>query len=77
MDPIEELIAQKKSQSDQNYAFYSDKLKGIIGAYRMYTGKYDRDGLVNMTVKALMESENTREDLCYMLMVSIDKAARG
>ena len=78
IDPIEELIATKRSQSDQNFAFYEDKMRGIINACRPYLSgrKYDRDATLNQLVKTMVESPNTREDLCYMLIVAIDKFAR-
>jgi hypothetical protein len=37
--------------------------------------KYDRDALLNLMVKALMESDNPREALCYQLICAVDRLA--
>ncbi len=77
IDPIEALIASRRSASDQNFEFYTEKLKGIVNAYRLHMNRQDRDVLLNLMVKALMDGDNTREDLCYMLITAIDREARG
>lgn len=76
-DPFDKLVASIKAASDQNVAFYTDHLAQLTSAYRANMAKHDRDGLLNNMVKALMESDNSREDLCYQVVVAVDKLARA
>ena len=69
------ILAQAKSESDKQIAFYAEHLKANVAAWRKHVGRYDRDGLIQNTVKALMESDNTREDLCYKVTVAIHMMA--
>lgn len=75
-DPFDQLVASAKAASDQNLAFYTDHLAGVVASYRANIGKHDRDALLNLMVKALMESDNTREALCYQVVVAVDRLAR-
>lgn len=72
-DPFENIVASLKSASDQNLAFYREHLTQLVLAYRKNKAKYDRDALLNLMVKAMMESDNSREDLCSQLVVAIDR----
>lgn len=76
MDPIDEEISILRGMSDQDFAFYADKLQGITNAYRSNMRHFDKDRLLNMMVKTMVESPNTREDLCYLLVTAIDREAR-
>lgn len=75
-DPFDAMLAAAKAASDQNIAFYTDHLNGLVSAYRQHMKKYDRDALLNLMVKALVESDNPREALCYQVIVAVDKLAR-
>lgn len=74
-DPFDAMLAAAKAASDQNIAFYTDHLNGLVSAYRQHMKKYDRDALLNLMVKALVESDNPREALCYQLICAVDRLA--
>lgn len=76
-DPFDAMLASAKAASDQNVAFYTDHLNGLVDAYRKHMKKYDRDNLLNLMVRALMESDNTREALCYQVICAVDGLARN
>lgn len=76
-DPMDLVIAKLRGQSDQQIAFYQEHLKGLVAAVKQNLGKYDRDQLIQLTVKALMEGDNSREDLCYQIVVAVDMMARA
>lgn len=76
-DPFDAMLAAAKAASDQNIAFYTDHLNGLVSAYRQHMKKYDRDALLNLMVRALMESDNTREALCYQVICAVDGLARN
>ena len=76
-DPFDAMLATAKAASDQNIAFYTDHLNGLVSAYRQHMKKYDRDALLNLMVRALMESDNTREALCYQVICAVDGLARN
>ena len=76
-DPMELIVAQAKNDSDKQIAFYRDHLLANVAAWRNHIGRYDRDALIQNCVKALMEGDNTREDLCYKVTVAIDMMARS
>lgn len=75
-DPFDAMLASAKAASDQNIAFYSDHIDRLVAAYRNHIKTFDRDNLLNLMVKALMESDNPREALCYQVIVAVDKLAR-
>lgn len=75
-DPFDAMLASAKAASDQNVAFYTDHLNALVDAYRKHMKKYDRDSLLNLMVKALVESDNPREALAYQVIVAVDKLAR-
>ena len=75
-DPFDSLLATAKAASDQNLAFYRDHLRSLVSAYRQHNDKIDRDALLNLMVKALIESDNTREALCYQVIVAVDALAK-
>lgn len=76
IDPFEQLLANSKAMSDQNVAFYREHLKILVKAYRSHRAKYDRDALLNLMVKALVESDNSREDLAYQVIVAVDELSK-
>jgi hypothetical protein len=75
-DPIEVMITGMRFASDQQMGFYREHLKGVLEAYRKEAPKYDHDAFMQLMVKGLMESDNTREHLCYQLAVAIEALAR-
>jgi hypothetical protein len=75
-DPMDEILATAKQASNEQIAFYTEHLKANVSAWRNHIATYDRDGLIQNCVKTLMESDNTREDLCYKVTVAIDMMAR-
>lgn len=75
-DPIEELMAKAFSLAKGDFEFYADKLAGIVAAYRPSTKKFERQDLLCRVTKGMIDSENTREDLCHMLVLAIDHMAR-
>lgn len=75
-DPIDSILAQKRALSDQQIAFYTDHLQGLVSAWRKHMSSYDRDQLIQLSVKSLMEGDNSREDLAYQVMVAVDMMAR-
>jgi hypothetical protein len=75
-DPMDEIIARAKAASNEQIAFYTEHLKANVSAWRNHIAHYDRDALIQNCVKTLMESDNTREDLCYKVTVAIDMMAR-
>lgn len=76
-DPMDEIIARTRAQSDQQIAFYTEHLRANVSAWRNHINTYDRDALIQNCVKTLMESDNTCEDLCYKVTVAIDMMARS
>jgi hypothetical protein len=78
LDPIAQRLAAARALSDQQVAAYTEHLKGLVSAWRKHMAKYDRDALIQNSVKALMEDPtNTREALCYQVIVAVDMMARG
>lgn len=75
-DPMDGIIASTRAKSDQQIAFYTEHLKANVSAWRNHIKNYDRDALIQGCVKTLMESDNTREDLCYKTTIAIDLLAR-
>lgn len=75
-DPMNLIIAKARADSDQQIAFYFEHLKNLVSAWRKHMHNYDRDALIQNSVKTLMEGENTREDLCYQVMTAVDMMAR-
>jgi sulfur transfer complex TusBCD TusB component (DsrH family) len=75
-DPMEQLIASARSASDQQVATYREHLRGLVRAWRKHMHSYDQATLIQNSVKSLMEGDNTREDLCYQVMVLVDMMAR-
>lgn len=69
-------LAQKRHLADQNVAFYTDKLDGIISAYRVHMKSYDRETLLANMSKAFIDVGNTSDDLASMLVIAVDKLAR-
>lgn len=69
-------LAQKRHLADQNVAFYTDKLDGVISAYRLHMKTYDRETLLANMSKAFIEVGNTPDDLASMLVIAVDKLAR-
>ena len=65
-DPMDEIIARTRAQSDQQIAFYTEHLKANVSAWRNHISTYDRDGLIQNCVKTL----------CYKVTVAIDMMAR-
>jgi hypothetical protein len=49
----------------------------LISAYRMHMRFYDRDQLLRTSVQALDTGDNTREMLCWQVMVMVDMMARA
>lgn len=75
-DPMDMIIANAKMASDDQIAWYRDHLEANVSAYRQHMKKFDRDQLIQLSVKSLMESDNSRENLCYKVTVAIDMMAR-
>lgn len=71
-DPFEQMLSGLRAASDQNVAFYREHLTKLAAAYSAHRKRYDRDGLLNSMVKAMMESDNDREALCYQVVVALD-----
>jgi hypothetical protein len=69
-------LAQVKHMQDQNIAFYTEKLAGIVDAYRKNTKKYDREQLLANMSKAFTEVGNSPQDLAQMLVIAVDQLAR-
>jgi hypothetical protein len=77
LDPMVERLVALRAASDQTVAAYTEHLKGVVGAYRKHLDSHDRDILLNNMVKALMtDATNTREALCYQVVVAVDLLAR-
>lgn len=74
-DPLAEAAA-KRHLFDQTIAFHTDKLDGIIGAYRQHAKKYDRETLLANMAKTLTDVGNGPDDLAHMLVIAIDRLAR-
>lgn len=77
LDPMEAILASARNASDQQIAFYQEHLRGLVAAWRNNIAKFDRDQLIQLSVKSLMEGDNSREDLCYQVMVAVDMMARA
>lgn len=79
-DPIDAMMAAFSAANDQNMAFYTEHLDELVATYRAHLAigrmRYDRDALLNNMIKALMESDNTREALCYQVVIAVDRLAR-
>lgn len=71
-DPMDQMITDLRKASNQNMAFYREHLRGLVEAYRKNKDRYDRDALLNLMVKTLMQSDNTREALCYQVVAAVD-----
>lgn len=78
LDPIEQRIAAVRAASDQQIAGYREHIKGLVSAWRGHMERYERDALIQNSVKALMQiPENDREALAYQFITAIDIIARG
>lgn len=75
-DPMDLILANAKKDSDDQIAWYIDHLEANVSAYRQSIKNFDRDQLIQLSVKSLMESDNSRENLCYKVTVAIDMLAR-
>lgn len=75
-DPMNLIIAKARRDSDQQVAFYREHLQALVAAWRQNLTKYDRNQLIQLSVKSLMEGDNSREDLCYQTMIAVDMLAR-
>jgi predicted YcjX-like family ATPase len=75
-DPLDRLLAAARAASDQNVAFYTQHVTELVKAFKKHLSRYDRDVLLNNSVKALMESDNDREALAYQVVVAVDMLAR-
>jgi hypothetical protein len=74
-DALADLIA-KRHMADQDVAFYTQKLKGIVSAYRGQLSAYDRETLLANMSKAFLTTGNTETDLSNMLVIAVDILAR-
>lgn len=68
--------AARKAQQQTDIAAYTDKLRGIVAAYRQNLGKHDREQLLANMGQALITTGNTEPDLANMLVIAIDLLAR-
>jgi hypothetical protein len=75
-DPIDLILAKARGASDQQVAFWTEHMIELVAAWKNHYTRFDRDALLQLSVKSLMEGDNTREDLCYQVMVAIDFIAR-
>ena len=71
LDPIEAMVTDLQKASTEQFAFYRDHLEGLVSVYKKNKGKYDKHQLLQMMVKSLVESDNSREDLCYQVVTAV------
>lgn len=75
-DPMELVAARAAGDIPRQAAFYREHLRDLISAWRMHMTMYPRDELIRNAVQALDTGDNTREMLCWQVMVAVDMMAR-
>jgi len=77
MDQFEQMLTAARAASDQTFAFWRDHQNNLVKAYKSHLPHHDRDALLNNMVRALMESDNDRQALCFQVITAVDTLARG